>query len=228
MKNQDDSARGASPPSSSRDVLDPLERSSEILFGLIMALTFTCTVSVVSSTRNDVATMLAAALACNVAWGLVDSAMHVLGELVTRGRRRSLTEAIRDASPADARRMVLENLPDGAERLLTPEDLDRVAKGIRALPLSPHSMVPTRDDLRGAAAIFLLVFLSTFPVALPFLLIGDVGLALRISNAIAVILLFLVGTGLGRYMGWHRPWAIGLAVACFGAILVAVTIALGG
>ncbi len=60
------------------------------------------------------------------------------------------------------------------------------------------------------------------------MLIGDVGLALRISNAIAVVLLFLVGTGLGRYMNWHRPWAIGLAVACFGAILVAITIALGG
>ena len=86
----------------------------------------------------------------------------------------------------------------------------------------------TREDLRGAGSIFLLVFLSTFPVALPFMLIGDVGLALRISNAIAVVLLFLVGTGLGRYMNWHRPWAIGLAVACFGAILVAITIALGG
>jgi hypothetical protein len=45
---------------------------------------------------------------------------------------------------------------------------------------------------------------------------------------VAVISLFVVGTGLGRYMHWPRPWAMGLAVALFGAILVAITIALGG
>jgi VIT1/CCC1 family predicted Fe2+/Mn2+ transporter len=124
--------------------------------------------------------------------------------------------------------MLLENLPDGAERVLETGDLDRLVKGIRAMPVPVDSMVPNREDLRGALAIFLLVFLSTFPVALPFLLISDVSVALRTSNAIAVISLFLVGTGLGRYMNWHRPWAVGLAVALFGALLVAITIALGG
>jgi hypothetical protein len=208
-------------------VLDPLERASEIMFGLIMALTFTCTVSVVAST-NDVMTMLAAALSCNVAWGLVDGAMYALAEVVTRQRKRSFAVAITGASPAEARRMLLENLPDGAERVLEPEDLDRLVKGIRAMPVPVDSMVPNRDDLRGAAAIFFLVFLSTLPVALPFLLISDVSVALRTSNAIAIVSLFLVGTGLGRYMNWHRPWAVGLAVALFGALLVAITIALGG
>jgi VIT1/CCC1 family predicted Fe2+/Mn2+ transporter len=90
------------------------------------------------------------------------------------------------------------------------------------------STASNAEDLRGAIAIFLLVFLATFPVALPFLLIGDLSVALRTSNAIAVVLLFLVGTGLGRYMHWPRPWATGLAVALFGAILVVITIALGG
>ena len=208
-------------------VLDPLERSSEIMFGLFMALTFTCTVSVVAS-ENDVRTMLAAALSCNVAWGLVDGAMYVLAEIVMRQRKRSLAVAIREASPHEARRLLLESLPDGAERVFDTGHLDRLAEGIRAMPLAPDSMTPNRDDLRGGVAIFLLVFLSTLPVALPFLLISDVSTALRISNAIAILSLFLVGTGLGRYMNWPRPWAVGLAVAMFGAILVAITIALGG
>lgn len=216
------------PKTSSRNVLDPLERSSEIMFGLIMALTFTCTVSVASSTRNDITTMLAAALACNVAWGLVDGAMYVLGELVMRERRHSLTNAIRSATPTDARMMVIEALPEGAAHLLRPDDLDRLAEGIRAAPNSPQSVMPRREDLRGAASIFLLVFLSTVPVALPFVVLSDVGLALRVSNAVAIGLLLVVGTGLGRYMGWRRPWIVGLPVACLGAILVAVTIALGG
>jgi VIT1/CCC1 family predicted Fe2+/Mn2+ transporter len=207
--------------------LDPLERSSEIMFGLIMALTFTCTVSVVAST-NDVRTMLAAALSCNIAWGLVDGAMYVLAEIVARQRKNSAAMAVAGATPVEARRMLLETLPDGAERVFSPEDLDRLVKGIRAMPVAPHSMVPNREDLHGAVAIFLLVFLSTFPVALPFLFISDLSLALRTSNAIAIVSLFLVGTGLGRYMNWPHPWAIGLIVAVFGAILVAITIALGG
>lgn len=208
-------------------ILDPLERSSEIMFGLIMALTFTCTVSVVAST-NDVRTLLAAALSCNIAWGLVDGAMYVLAEIVTRQRRRSLAVAIRGASVEEARRLLLENLPDGAERVFDAGHLDRLAKGIRDLPLAAESVTLTSEDLRGAGTIFLLVFLSTFPVALPFLLFSDVSVALRVSNAIAVASLFLVGTGLGRYMNWPHPWAVGLAVALFGAILVAITIALGG
>ena len=72
------------------------------------------------------------------------------------------------------------------------------------------------------------MFTSTFPVTLPFLLIGDVSWALRTSNAIAVVLLFLVGTGLGRDMELEVPWIAGVIVALFGTILVAITIALGG
>lgn len=210
-----------------KSVLDPLERSSEIMFGLIMALTFTCTVSVTAST-NDVTMMLVAALSCNIAWGLVDGAMHVLAEIVTRQRKRSLTAVIGKASPEEARRLLLENLPDGAAHVFDDDHLDRLAAGIRDMPPVPDSVVPTWEELRGAGAIFLLVFLSTFPVALPFLLFEDVSVALRISNAIAVTSLFFAGTALGRYMSWPRPWVFGLAVALFGAALVAITIALGG
>ena len=64
------------------------------MFGLIMALTFTCSVSVASSTRNDVMIMLASALSCNIAWGLVDGAMHVLAQVVTRQRKRSFAMEI--------------------------------------------------------------------------------------------------------------------------------------
>ena len=107
-------------------VLDPLERSSEIMFGLIMALTFTCSVSVASSTP-DVRTMLVSALGCNVAWGVIDAAMYLLAEMVTRQRQRIFAIAIADASPAEARRMILERMPDGLERHLSADELDRLA-----------------------------------------------------------------------------------------------------
>jgi hypothetical protein len=59
------------PPLSARlsdRVLDPMDRISEVLFGLIMALTFTCTLGVVTADNIQVRTMLFAALGCNLAW----------------------------------------------------------------------------------------------------------------------------------------------------------------
>jgi len=208
-------------------ILDQLERSSEIIFGLIMALTFTCSVSVASS-EPDVRTMLVSALGCNTAWGLIDGAMYILGQLVTRQKQRNFAIAIADASPSEARRMVLDQLPNGLEQRLTTDDVDRLVQGVRALPPPSQSLVPRRDDLRGAARIFLLVFLSTLPVAIPFLLFSNVSTALRTSNAIAVALLYLVGVRLGQDMEWPSPLAVGFCVALFGAILVAIAIALGG
>lgn len=228
MSDRDTGTLPATSPSRSPRLLDAIERSSEIMFGLIMALTFTCSVSVVSSTRNDIRVLLIAALSCNVAWGIVDAAMHILTQLVARKRQRNFAVEIADTSAHEARKMILERLPGGLEGHLSTEELDPLVKAVRSLPLPSPTYLPNREDLLGAVAIFLLVFLSTVPIALPFLLIGNVAVALRTSNAIAVALLFLVGTRLGRYMELSSPWIAGLGVALFGAILVAITIALGG
>jgi VIT1/CCC1 family predicted Fe2+/Mn2+ transporter len=75
--------------------------------------------------------------------------------------------------------------------------------------------------------IFLLVFISTFPVAIPFLIIRDVRLALRISNLVATILLFLGGWILARYSSYNK-FRTGLTMALIGIVLVALTISLGG
>jgi hypothetical protein len=50
-------------------ILEPVERISEILFGLIMALTITGAVSVTTADHLQIQTMLIAALGCNLAWG---------------------------------------------------------------------------------------------------------------------------------------------------------------
>jgi len=54
---------------SSRHVLEPYERISEVLFGLIMVLTFTGSLSVAEAQghRAEVRTMLIGALGCNLA-----------------------------------------------------------------------------------------------------------------------------------------------------------------
>src|SRR5262252_821582 len=51
--------------------LDPIERSSEVLFGLIMVLTFTGSFRITGADHDDVHRMLLAALGCNLAWGII-------------------------------------------------------------------------------------------------------------------------------------------------------------
>ena len=93
--------------------LDPVERHGEILFGLIMVLSFTCTLSVAESGRAEVRTMLIAALGCNLAWGIVDGVMYVIAVLAERGRRAALWAAVRAApSAADANAIVHDALPE--------------------------------------------------------------------------------------------------------------------
>ena len=84
-----------------------------------------------------------------------------------------------------------------------------------------------KDDWRGALGVFLLVFLSTFPVTIPFIVMRDAVPALRVSNAIAVVLLFGAGYAFGRLTG-RRPVWVGTAMVVLGCILVGITIALGG
>ena len=56
-----------------QQALDPIDRVSEVLFGLIMVLTFTGSLSVAEAGHSEVRTMLVGALGCNLAWGIIDA-----------------------------------------------------------------------------------------------------------------------------------------------------------
>ena len=79
----------------------------------------------------------------------------------------------------------------------------------------------------GPVAVFLLVFLSTLPIVVPFLIFDDVQVGLRASNAVAILMLFLCGYAIARY-GGYRPWRTGAIMVVIGVVLVSITIALGG
>ena len=209
-------------------VLSPVDRISEVLFGLIMALTFTGTLSVATADRAEVRSMLIGALGCNIAWGLVDAVMYLMTVLVERGRNLKVLREVRHATdPAEARALLADSLPPVVASAMQPAELDAVRERLSALPEPPLRPGFTGDDFRGAAAVFLLVFFSTLPVALPFLFSHDAHRALRISNGIALAMLYIGGHRLNRYAG--RPgWRGGLAMLAIGAVLVWATIALGG
>ena len=211
-----------------RRVLEPTERFSEILFGLIMVLTFTGSLSVATSGREDVRTMLIGAVGCNLAWGIVDAIMYLLNTLAERGRNLITLRRVQTAEkPEEARVLIAEALPPVVASTLRPDELDSIRQRLAALPTPSKRALLRADDFRAALAVFLLVFLCTFPVVLPFLLIRETLPAMRASNAVALAMLLIGGFRLGRFAGL-RPWLTSLAMVGIGLVLVAMTIALGG
>jgi len=209
-------------------VLDPVSRISEIIFGVLMALSFTGSVNAATAGREEVRTILLTALGCNLAWGLVDAVMYLVATMTERGRNLTLLHEVRSApDPQTAHAAIDEALPGRLGDALGAEGLENVRKRLAALPVIPTRVRLGKEDYAGAFGVFLLVVLSTFPVVVPFLFMTELARAMRTSNAIALVILFLGGFQLGRHAG-GIPWRTGLAMAAVGAVLVSIIMALGG
>jgi VIT family len=209
-------------------VLDPIARVSEILFGLIMALTFTSTLSAATSGYGEIRPLLFGAIGCNIAWGLVDAVMFLIGSLTERGRDLLTVRAVRAAaSPQQAHRVITAALSPMVVPILTNDDFERVRQGFLGMRDLPPAPSLTREDWLGALAVFLLVFLSTFPVVIPFIVFRSAHLAIRASNLVAIVMLFLCGYVLAQHGGYH-PWRTGFSMVLLGVALVAIAVGLGG
>ena len=209
-------------------LLEPIDRISEVLFGLIMALSFTCSLGAAEAGREDVRTMMIGALGCNIAWGLIDAVIFLMVSLTERARGLSVLKALHRAPDQDqARAIIADALPPIVAVNLEPGDIDRLRAKLAQMDDVPAKPRLGRDDFLAALGVFFLVFLATFPVVLPFLFMQDAVAALRVSNTIAIVMLFGAGWSLGHY-AQHRPWVMGMAMTLIGIALVAITIALGG
>jgi VIT1/CCC1 family predicted Fe2+/Mn2+ transporter len=216
------------PVKSTKRVLEPITRVSEVLFGLIMVLTFTGSLSVAEAGRDAIRTMLIGALGCNLAWGMIDALLYLMGSLAEKGQGLMRLRAVRKASDAQqARRLIADALPSVVASVLAPAELEAMRLRLMQLPEPPERARLHKDDWLGAAGVFLLVFLSTLPVVIPFVFMQSTLPAMRVSNAIAIAMLFLTGYAYGRLTGYH-PWRVGIAMVVLGAILVSITMALGG
>jgi VIT1/CCC1 family predicted Fe2+/Mn2+ transporter len=222
-RRNDQDAPKAHPP-----LLDPIDRDSEFLFGLIMALTFTCTLSVATAGDSDIRTLMLTALAGNVAWGFVDAVMYLLSCLAERERGLLALRKVRTAKSTDAVRPIVEDaLPDSVVSVLNPQELDELRARIARLPAPASRPTLGRRDYLAAIAILAIVVLSSVPVLLPLALIHDPVIALRVSNGTAIALLLHFGRSVGHATG-TPPMRTGLAMVAIGVALVAITVLLGG
>jgi hypothetical protein len=212
--------------------LDPATSLGEVVFGLIMTLTFTLGAGILlqDEGREGARELLIATVGCNVAWGIIDAALYVIGRVFERGRRRRLLQTIQLAPSArHALSLVGGELDDLLSRVTTEAErrtlYERIAERIRASAIPPGRI--SKADLLGALASFWLVFMASLPAALPFLFFEPPHFALRISNALLLAMLFLIGWAWAGYTV-ARPWVAGLSLLMGGVVLVALAIALGG
>jgi hypothetical protein len=212
--------------------LDPGSYMGELLFGLIMTLTFTLAAGIVieEEGRAGAREMLIGILGCNLAWGIIDGALYVLGRVFERGRLRRTGFDVRQAkSEAEARGFVAREL----DELLVPatDEATRqalygsVAQRLRDAQLGSNRV--RKDDLLGGLASGWIVFACSFPALVPFLFFDDLNFALRVSNGILLALLFFAGYHHARHT-LAKPWLAGLVFLLVGVLLVAVAIPLGG
>jgi len=208
-------------------LLDPLDRISEVLFGLVMAVTIVGSLAIGTAGKAEVRTVLIAALGCNVAWGLVDAVMYVLRGVAERARMWNLGQRVRESGAASGAHLIARALPDQLAGILGEGEIEAIRRHLVARPPPQGPLLEGRDFLE-AIAIFVLVVLATFPVVVPFVFFDELPRAMAVSQATTVVMLWIAGSGFGRYAGHAHPWRMGVAMAVFGALLIAAVKALGG
>lgn len=144
--------------------LDPVDRASEVIFGVLMAMTFVGTVSVAEGGREELRTLLIAALGCNLAWGITDGVMYLVGAATEARRNRALLLQLHaEVDAAAGRRIVAASLLPGLAAVLDEDDLERLRIRLLDAPVPAGAPRLGLDDYRAALAVFVLVVLATFP-----------------------------------------------------------------
>jgi hypothetical protein len=215
-------------PATQRGLLNTEDRVSEILFGIIMTLTFTCTYSVISSDGTPLKNMLHGAIGSTIAWGIVDAVMYLIMLLTYREREFTFLNFIQKSKDKDkANQLINDSLPAAIAQLMPQREIEALRQKLLHIPAPTVQKRLTFKDYMAAIFIFLIVIFSTFPVVLPFLFFEDTPTAMRVSNFIAILMMFGCGWSLGKYAG-RKSFYMGMMVSLIGIVLVLTTILLGG
>ena len=212
--------------------LGPGEALGEILFGLIMVLTFTMGARLITGEGVlDARELMIAALGCNLAWGIIDAMFFILGTLFNRSERARFFRRVRDSGSQQAALLAIQQeiALDEEPMAALPQERAKLNDSILTLAThSPPRRVPLSwSDFAAAAWVFILVAATAVPAVIPFLLFENAEITLRACNVLLVLLLFIVGYSWAHYTE-ARPLHVGLSVMLMGVVLACIAIALGG
>jgi len=211
--------------------LSPGERLGELLFGLIMTLTFTLGAGLLVGTGEGASReLLLATIGCNVAWGIIDAALLLLDRLFERGRLARIGRAIAQTSDDEhAIRLVAAELDPVLGSIASASDRRTLYSAVVSRLKAAPRRAPRLGwaDLVAAAAVFVLVFFASVPATLPYLVIDDPWEALRASNLLLIGLMFAIGYRWAGYTSF-RPLNVAVVLTAAGVGMVVVAIVLGG
>ena len=212
--------------------VDPGDTLGEVLFGLIMALTIISGAEIFSAPSElDARQLVLAVVGCNVAWGVIDAVLFVLGSMFYRSQRARFFRGLRIArNEAEALAAIQEEFGLEDEPLaVAPEDRVRLYRSILALSVhaAPARVKLRRRDFVSAFLVFVLVSATALPGVIPLLLLDNSYLAIRVSNAVLILLLLVVGYWWAHYTD-ARPWRAALVILLLGMTMVSVAVTLGG
>lgn len=220
-------------------LLDPIDRLSETIFSILILLTFTLAFRIIklggdpnqaipSSYVNE---LLIGAAGATLAWGIIDGIMYALMAMFERGERHRLLHQLQAAYTDEEGIQVvaaeldhiLEPITGGQQRQALYQDvLDHLRDGT-AQPVGL-----TREDVAGGFGSVLVAVVAVLPSFVPFLVFYDnPALAIRASNVVSFVVLFISGYQWGKYTG-ANPWKTGLLLAAIAALMVLIAIPLGG
>jgi VIT1/CCC1 family predicted Fe2+/Mn2+ transporter len=91
----------------------------------------------------------------------------------------------------------------------------------------PRAVGIHAGDVLGGFAVAVLITMMTVPIIVPFAFVENPMVAARLSNSVALVMLFILGHRWGHFTG-AKPWRTGSAMVGVGIVLVGVTILLGG
>jgi hypothetical protein len=133
---------------------------------MLLSVTLTAGLSVAEGPAG-VRQLLVAALGCNIAWGIIDAIMYVMSCMTARAEKAHFIHAIQSAPDASAALDIVRvEIEPRFEALTGPENREVVCRSIceyLARAEAPKTSM-TKEDLYGAVACFLLLFLSCLPV----------------------------------------------------------------
>jgi len=217
--------------------LDPIWRLSEMIYGILIVMTFTLafrsidanTINAEMASGEAVRRMFLAAMGCTIAWGFIDGVMYIMTSLFERANSQRLVRTIQTAPDKQAAIAAIQDEMDEELSVVDPADrqalYNTLYEGLRDVELKRTGVI--RDDVMGAIAVALIAFVAVLPVVVPFLFIPDPVAAIRASNLIAVVMLFLIGYRWAKYVN-ANPWKIGALLSGVAVVIVMIAIPLGG
>jgi VIT1/CCC1 family predicted Fe2+/Mn2+ transporter len=220
-------------------MLVPIDQLAEIIYSVLILLTFTQAYRLITRgatsaqfvSRDYANELVIAALGAIVAWGTIDGIMHVLLSVLERSERHQL---LRTVQAAETDQAAVDIIAEEFDYMLEPiagvqkRQLLYTAVLEQLRTSKPRQVGFKQSDWREALGLVLVAVVSVLPSLAPFVLLrDDFLLAIRISNTISFIILFLAGYAWGQYTGTN-PWKTGLILALVGAFMVMIAFLLGG